>query len=97
MILVVFVDTCGTGKRNHTGALVSGNGRIVLNCITWSECFVDFFGGCRFWFQNKADISLSSLITNKIILQLKYILSGNIGENVTYYVHVAAIRHRQLQ
>ena len=24
-----FVDTCGTGKRNHAGALVSGNGRIV--------------------------------------------------------------------
>ena len=23
-----FVDTCGTGKRNHAGALVLGNGRI---------------------------------------------------------------------
>ena len=28
MILVVFVDTCGTGKRNRAGALVLGNGRI---------------------------------------------------------------------
>ena len=28
MILEVFIDTCGTGKRNYAGALVLGNGRI---------------------------------------------------------------------
>ena len=28
-IFVVFVDTCGTGKRNRAGALVLGNGRIL--------------------------------------------------------------------
>ena len=30
MILVVFVDTCGTGKRNRAGALVLGNWSIVF-------------------------------------------------------------------
>ena len=47
-----FVDTCGIGKRNHAGALVLGNGRIVLHTF-WiliedfiSILFLFYFSCC---------------------------------------------------